>query len=174
MLLASLGQYFQICGVLFQHSVVFFFRKVFLNCIIVLNIRFVALFWFSFSGAPVCCISLPVFCISTYSRIIFISFKYFSPFCIFSCLRNYLLYLFTLLSSILSSFLKWYIFSYHLHWVLWLKFWVFEMVVCVRTFSIFVLAYFEIEGYILIFSVYFFGGVFSLFVVLLFYLFVCF
>ena len=48
------------------------------------------------------------------------------------------------------------------------------MVVCVRTFSIFVLAYFEIEGYILIFSVYFFGGVFSLFVVLLFYLFVCF
>lgn len=104
----------------------------------------------------------------------FFCFKYFSPFCIFSCLRNYLLCLFTLLSSILSSFLKWCIFSCHLHWVLWLKFWVFEMVVCVRTFSIFVLAYFEIEGYILIFSVYFLGGVFSLFVVLLFYLFVCF
>ena len=36
------------------------------------------------------------------------------------------------------------------------------MVVCVRTFFIFVLAYFEIEGYIFIFSVYFFlgGGVF--------------
>ena len=33
------------------------------------------------------------------------------------------------------------------------------MVVCVRTFFIFVLAYFEIEGYIFIFSVYvFFGG----------------
>ena len=46
------------------------------------------------------------------------------------------------------------------------------MVVCVRTFFIFVLAYFEIEGYIFIFSVYvFFGGVFSLFVVLLLFVF---
>lgn len=130
MLLATLGQYFQICGVLFQHSVVFFFRKVFLNYIIVLNIWFVALFWFSFLGAPVCCISLPIFCISTYSQIIFISFvlSIFLPFvflvvwgiiccvCSLFCLLFYLHFLndifslaiFTEFCDLNSESLKWW------------------------------------------------------------------
>lgn len=90
----------------------------------------------------------------------FFCFKYFSTFYllvvwgIICCVHS-------LLSSVLSSFLKWFIFFCSLHWVLWPKCWGFRMAICVRTFSVFVLVYFEIEGCIFIFSVGFFG-VFSL------------
>lgn len=116
--------------------------------------------------------SLPVFSISTYSWTTFISFFWLKILLLIFYLRNSLLYLFILTSLLFYLYFKNNSICYLL-WFLWCKFWVFKMVLCV--FSCFIpfsllVTYFEIESNISIYSVHDFG-VFSLFVVLIFYLF---
>lgn len=134
---------------------------------------FFPLFWFSFSGTPITC-NLHL-CLSslfplTLEPLLFLSFDW-----KFSCSS----FIWGILCCI-YLFLRVFYFIFILKIILfaiffdfWCKFWVFKMVLCV--FSCFIpfsllVTYFEIESNISIYSVHGFG-VFSLFVVLIFYLF---